>query len=699
MGNEHVPAGERGGGICIGVDYYPEQWEPALWCQDADQMREIGVRLVRMAEFAWSRLEPEEGMFDFAWLDQAISVFADRGIAVFLCTPTCTPPQWLFERYPEVIQMDSGGQRIPIGIRGHRCMNSPVYRAFCEKIIRKMVSRYRDNPAVIGYQIDNELEANHCRCPVCAERFRTWVQEKYRTVQRVNKAYGNTVWSGEYSDFSQVKPPMGPFTRWQNPSLTLDFNRYASDSTVEYLEFQRELIHSLDQDALITTNNWLCENMPDFYDMFHNLDFVSYDNYPVAKLPADSQELYSHAFHLDLMRGIKQKNFWIMEQLSGPVGSWMPMSPALRPGMLKGYALQAIAHGADAVLHFRWRTGVSGAEMFWHGILDHSNVPGRRYQEFADLCATVNGMPGLAGSVVENRVAVLYGSDQEYGFKLQHQAEGMYYMEQLKSLHDAFTGIGVGVDIVGEKADFSTYNVILAPTMFITHSEIVDKLYEFVDNGGTVVLTNRSGVKDEYNKCIMSPLPTVYTDLIGAHVTEYDVIGSAWQSLQLENEELSEEYMATMEQCFCEELSQGNTTTVEKASGEKNREPVLRHCRCTQWCDLLETDTAETLAVYGDQFYAGTPAVTRNVRKKGCAYYIGTVADRAFYISLAKVLAKEQGLSYVSDLPLGVEVSYRRKGDRSWRFVFNNTMRKQRVRLGEDAFTLEPFEMKINSLC
>jgi beta-galactosidase len=570
----------------------------------------------------------------------------------------------MFEKYPEIIQTDKTGHRIVIGIRGHRCMNNLVFRDFAEKIITRMVTRYRDNPFVVGYQIDNELEANHCCCPVCQKKFREWVQEKYQDISAVNRAYGNAVWSGEYSDFCQVKPPMGEFGKWLNPSLNLDFNRYASQSTVEYLEFQRKLIHKLDEKALITTNNWLCENMPDFYDLFANLDFVSYDNYPATKLPKEKETLYSHSFHLDLMRGIKKKNFWIMEQLSGSVGSWMPMSPTPRPGMLKGYALQAIAHGADAVLHFRWRTGVSGAEMFWHGILDHSNVPGRRYREFCELCDTVNGLGELDGSVIENQVALLYGSAQEYGFKLQYQAEGMYYMEQLKSLHDAFSSIGVGVDIVDEKSDLSGYEIVLAPTLFITEDTITENLYQFVDRGGCLLLTNRSGVKDHYNKCIMSPLPTVFAELAGVHVEEYDVIGTEKQKLEI----VDGEWLST---CPQKEIS------------------------CTQWCDLLKTDTAQPMALYHDQFYKGTPAVTRNSYGKGTVYYVGTVLEREAYISLAKTIASRCQLDYIENLPLGVEVTYRRKGDKCWRFVFNNTMQEQNA-LDEE--NIHPFEMRIREI-
>ena len=643
----------------------------------------------RSDEGMWSKsgahgrvcLEPEEGTYDFEWLDRAVSVFADRRMQVVLCTPTCTPPLWAFEKYPEIIQTGPDGQRIAIGIRGHRCMNNPVYRTLCEKIIRQLVSRYRDNPAVIAYQIDNELEANHCRCQVCQESFQNWMRKKYRNVQEVNAVYGNSVWSGEYSSFSQVKPPMGDFIKWQNPSLTLDYNRYASESTVAYLEFQRTLIHSLDPDAWITTNSWLCENMPDFYDLFQNLDIVSYDNYPTTVLPESQEELYSHAFHLDLMRGIKQQNFWIMEQLSGAVGSWMPMSPSPEPGMIKGYALQAIAHGADTVVHFRWRTAVAGAEMYWHGILDHSDVPGRRYEEFRELCRIVDGLQEMDGSYVKNSVALLYSSDNEYGFKLQHQAEGMYYLEQLKSLHDGFTAIGVGVDIIDESADLSAYEIVLAPTILITHEETEKALHEFAAQGGTILLTNRSGVKDSYNKCVMQPLPGIYRELVGARVREYNAPGPYLGQLKLTDDVLRENYKKS-----CRYYP----------GGEADEKLLRENAVYRQWCDILEAETAQVLAEYGDRYYSGSAAVTRNCYGAGTVYYIGTVCDRMFYISLAKCMASEKKIFYYDNLPLGVEVTYRQKDEKLWRFVFNNTNKEQKVCLDSKTYRMKPFEMKIS---
>lgn len=668
----------------IGVDYYPEQWNPELWEQDAEQMRSAGVSIVRLAEFAWSRLEPAEGVYDFEWLDRIIRIFQEKEIEIFLCTPTCTPPQWLFRKYPEVIQVGRDGNRIATGIRGHRCMNSPVYREFSEKIITQMVSRYRGWKGVIGYQIDNELESSQCCCPICADRFREWVRKRYGTIEQVNVAYGNSVWSGEYSDFEEIQPPFGMFPKWLNPSYMLDFNRYASDSTVEYVRFQAELIRRLDPAVKITTNNWLCENMPDFYKMFEGLDFVSYDNYPVTKLPEDPQTLYSHAFHLDLMRGIRQENFWIMEQLSGVVGSWMPMGRLPQPGMLKGYSLQAIAHGADAVLHFRWRTAVSGAEMYWHGILDHSNVPGRRYQEFEELCREVSALQELDGSVTQNRVAVLYSSEQEYAFKLQHQSEGIYYFEQLKFLHDAFTCLGIGVDIINWREDISSYDIVAAPNLMIVDAVVTEQLYHFAEKGGVVILTNRSGVKEENNQCIMSQLPTVFSDLAGVRVTEYDPLGNDWQKLMIQDAAWK--------------------TDLEhwKQRLGKTDSPV-GETECTRWCDLLETTTAEVLAQYDENFYRGTAAVTRNQYGNGEAYYLGTVLTREAYIALAEKILQGRGMLYQRELPLGIEITQRKGNGKCWSFLFNNTDHVQQVHfnktdmLEEEIEVFEPFEMKIKT--
>lgn len=641
----------------IGVDYYPEHWDKSMWEADASLMVETGVRVVRLAEFAWSRLEPREGEFDFSWLDEVIGLFASKGIDVVLCTPTNCPPLWLYEKYPDAIQTGRDGRKIAIGIRGHRCYNNPDFLRLSDRIVELLSDRYKDNKAVVAWQIDNELEANFCFCEVCTNRYREWLKDKYQTLDNINKAYKNNVWSGEYSSWAQVNPPFGNYNyAWYNPAFMLDFNRFASDDAIEYIKRQRDIIRKNCPDTKIATNTWFCENMIDFYKEFSELDFVSYDNYPTTKIPENPEECYSHAFHLDLMRGIKKQNFWVMEQLSGGMGSWAPMSRMPSPGMIKGYSLQAYAHGADTVVHFRWRTAIGGAEMHWHGLIDHSNVPGRRFFEFKELCETAKTLEDLSGTKVKSEVAILYSTDSEYAFKIQPQTDSMYYLEQLKLLHNAFLSFGVNVDIISEKDSYEGYKVIAAPELYITDKSVANRLYEAAQNGASVILTNRCGVKDEHNNCIMSPLPTVYDRLVGAYVEEYDPIGH-------------------------------DSVDIRFADGE-----VLK---AKQWCDILKTETAEPIAYYDGEYFKGKCAVTKNNVGKGTAFYIGTVGEKKLYKKIVKEALKLSGADFIDEIPDGIEITTRESEDKKARFIFNNTDKEKTFELFDEKLSLKPFEMKI----
>ena len=644
--------------MIIGVDYYPEHWDKSLWKADADLMRESGVKIVRLAEFAWCRLEPQEGNFDFGWLDEIIGILSERDIKIVLCTLTNCPPMWFYEKYPDAVQTEKDGRKTNTGIRGHRCINNADFLRYAERIIDTMTKRYADNKAIIAWQIDNELEANFCFCETCIGKYRSWLKERYTTVEAVNKAYGNNMWSGEYSSWEQIKPPFGSYPdAWLNPSYMLDYNRYASDSVVEHINWQRELIRKNCPDTAITTNVWFCRNMPNFYDEFKELDFISYDNYPTTRLPDNSEECYSHAFHLDLMRGVKRKGFWVMEQLSGGLGCWAPMGRTPSPGMIKGYSLQAFAHGADTVVHFRWRTAVSGAEMHWHGLIDHSNVPGRRFKAFSELCKEAAALEAVRNTEIRSDIAVLYSPDDEYAFKIQTQTNGMYYMEQYFLLHSAFAKYGLNIDVISRLEDISRYKIVVAPQMYLTDEAVTKRLYEFTENGGTVVLTNRSGVKDENNKCIMEQLPTVYRKLVGAYVEEYDPIGYDTSSIRLTDGSIY---------------------------------------KCRQWCDILCPETAETIAVYDEEFYKGKAAITRNSCGRGTAYYIGTVCEKKLYCKLAKDILLESGIPFVEGLPDNVELTTRTGDGIIARFIFNNTAKNQHFTLDKEEISLAPFEMKIN---
>ncbi|MCR5214062.1 MAG: beta-galactosidase [Eubacterium sp.] len=643
--------------MVIGVDYYPEQWDKSMWLDDVKLMAKTGVKVVRLAEFCWQRLEPAEGIYDFAWLDEIVGLFEEYDIDVVMCTPTNNPPRWMFQKYPEVIPVERDGKRMAVGIRGHRCYNSPKFRFFAEKIIEKMADHYKDRKIICAWQIDNELDARICYCDKCNEKHRQWLKARYKSLENLNNTYGMVVWSGEYSDWSQIDPPYGDSPEnWLNPSYMLDYKRRASEDVAEFCDFQAEIIRKYMPGTKITTNTWFCENMPDIYEQFRSLDFVAYDNYPTTDIPDDLEDIYSHAFHLDFMRGGLRKKFWIMEELSGGIGSWAPMAKTTRPGMLEGYSLQSFMHGADTVVHFRWRTATKGAEMYWHGLLDHSNIPGRRFREFEDLCRRARELEKYSDTDIHSDVAILYSAENEWALNMQPQTNGMYYYEQLKLLHAAFKRYGINVDIISQKADLQDYKVVCIPLSYVTDEETVNNLHEFARNGGRVILGVRSGVKDSSNNCIMDLLPTLYRDMVGCHVAEYDSIGN-------------------------------DTVEIKFSDGEI--------FTCRQWCDVLELDGGDALAYYEGGFYKGKPAITVNTYGKGKAYYIGSVGKRTMYEKIAKEILDDLKISYYDNLPENVEIT-RRVGDSlDIICIFNNSENIKELEISGQRISLKAFEMKV----
>ncbi|MGM9538054.1 MAG: beta-galactosidase [Candidatus Onthomonas sp.] len=647
--------------IQIGIDYYPEHWDRAMWEEDASRMAKLGAHVVRIAEFAWSQMEPREGQFCFDWLDDAIEVLSRHGMKVILGTPTNCPPLWLYQDYPETIQWDRTGRPLHLGVRGHRCMMNPVFRKYAGRIVEEMARRYAGRPEIFAWQIDNELESNHCTCPTCTQGFRDYLKDKYGTLEALNRAWGSRVWSGEISHWEQITPLLGPEyqTDWFNPAWLQDYERYGAACTTDYVRFQRDIIRRYDPKAVVTTNSCFCANLPDFHQEFGVLDVAAYDNYPPVRLPEDPEALYSNAFGLDFLRGFKQQNFWIMEQLGGHMGCWSPISPTLEPGMLEGYALQAVAHGADLLSFFRWRTACTGAEMFCHGLLDHSNADNRRLAELDRLCRRLERLPRLNETTVHSQVAMLYSADQEYALKNQRQSEGFAYWTQLRLLHNACMTLGVNLDVIQEQSSLEGYKVVLVPTHFITDPDLAARLENFTRAGGTAIITNRSGVKDKNGNCILGELlPTCFRRLCGCYVEEYDPIGPVIQRLYAKG---------------------GGAYYI------------------TGWCDLLVPETAEVWARYADRFYAGTPAITKNRFGQGSAYYVGTVGEKALYRTLMLEAFREQGIPVIDTLPQGVEVTSRTGPGGSYRFLFNNTLHGKHFPMEGEQVVLGPLEVKIQT--
>ncbi|HUX77658.1 MAG TPA: beta-galactosidase, partial [Anaerolineae bacterium] len=403
----------------FGVDYFPEHWPEDRWPEDARLMAEAGFNVVRLAEFAWAKMEPQEEQYDFDWLDRAIAILASHDIRVVLGTPTASPPPWLMAQSPEFFRVREDGRRVTFGNRREYCPNNPVYHEYTRRIVTHMAKHYANHPAVIGWQIDNEL-GGRCYCPICARAFQEWLRDRYGSLDALNQRWGTIFWSHTYTDWDQVPLPLTTGGS-PNPGLALDFLRFSSDSYVAVQQMQVEILRDKCP-AHFVTHNFMGfgYDQIDYFDMARDLDFVAWDNYPRGfwDMRADVDPSQA-ALSCDTMRGLKRQNVWVMEQQAGPSG-WETVSTAPRPGELRLWAYQSIAHGADGIVFFRWRTARFGTEEYWHGLLDHHGRPGRRYEEIKRMGGEIKKAgEQLHGSTVKPSVAMILSYDSRFAFQIQ----------------------------------------------------------------------------------------------------------------------------------------------------------------------------------------------------------------------------------------------------------------------------------------
>lgn len=602
----------------VGVDYYPEHWEEERWRTDARLMREAGISVVRLAEFSWCKLEPEEGKYDFSWLDRALDVLYGEGIQAVLGTPTATPPAWLHQRY-DIYPRDARRYPLGFGTRLQRCLNHPVMRRYSRLITEAMVGHYAQHPAVIGWQTDNEFEANLCYCDICADLFRQWLQRKYGSLEALNKAWGTIFWSQEYTNWSQIPLPwVARCGQAHNPSLWLDYRRFASESTVSFQREQVEIIRRLAPHHFITHNFMGLHDSVDYFALAKELDFVSWDNYPGGN--------WKEAGHADLahevMRGIKGKNFWVMEQQSGIPG-WDRIGRRPAPGQIRAWAWQAVAHGADAVVFFRWRSCLYGTEQYWHGILNHDGIPRRRYREVARFAEEMNRLNAeLDGTTIRHQVAILNSYEQNWALQIQPQVDGLGWWDQVRRYHYSLKRLGVGVDVVPLDTDLSRYRLVIAPSWYIVTEGDAQRLTDYVQRGGILVLNPRTGVKNEHNVCRTEPLPALLTELAGVEVDDYDPLGNDENRVRLHT---GEEF----------------TTSV--------------------WADALILRGAEQIATYTRSIFSGEPAIARHRYGKGTVYTFGTFGEPALYDTLLGRMLDEAQVQRLLGIPSGVDACWREK--------------------------------------
>jgi beta-galactosidase len=625
----------------FGVDYYPEHWPEKRWPADARLMREAGINTVRLGEFAWGLLEPHPGCFDFEWLDRALAILEAHGIRSVLGTPTASPPPWVMAMYPDAYRVNRNGLRQTYGNRREYCPTHPGYRERSRIITRAMAEHFSGHPAIIGWQTDNEL-SGHCFCPICRARFQDWLRERYGSLGKVNAAWGTAFWSHLYTEWSQIPLPLET-GGVANPGLELDYRRFMSDAYVWFQQEQVDILRRICPDHFVTHNLMgFGFDQINYFDLARPLDLVAWDNYPRTcwYLNQGVDGVRSALGH-DTMRGLKGKGFWMMEQQAGS-GGWQTVGMTPRPGEMRLWTYQALAHGAEGVVYFRWRTARYGTEQYWHGMLDHHGQPRRRYRELQGLGAELERI-GAATVEAESRsqVAIVLSYDTRFAFHIQPNHADLSYADLLASYYAALHRRNVSVDIVPPTGDLSGYRLVVAPALHVLDQETADNLRRYVENGGMLLTTARSGVKDEANAVVNLPLPGLLADICGVEVDEYDVLpGEIDLPLALE------------------------------LPGVGTDAPAV-HARL--WCDVLAPTGAQVLARYGGEYYAGRPAITLNRFGRGQAVYVGTIGDGALHDLMVGWSLEAASASPTLVTPDGVEAVARWTGDSRLLFLLNHT--------------------------
>lgn len=626
----------------IGTDYYPEHWPRERWNTDAKLMQKAGFNIVRLAEFAWVDMEPEEGRFEFGWLDDVLDILKKHGIDVILCTPTATMPAWVMRKYPEVMAQQEDGTRIEWGTRKNNCFTSGAYRLLSGRITRAMAEHFKNKPNVIGWQTDNEFSGPKCFCESCRAGFQAWLKRKYSSLDSLNCAWGTHFWGQRVQQWDEIVFPSKE--NRHNPGLALDYQRFHSWLNVRFQSDQVKILRKVCPKHFVTHNFMGLHMNLNYYDLAEDLDLVSLDNYCHTS-PAPRQR-YRASLAADLMRGLKRRNFWIMEQTAGPTGSTL-FSRNPRPGEIRNISYQQLAHGADGQIWFRWRTCTAGREQYWHGLLGHDGRPLRRYNEASQTAQEYHKLAKeLAETTVKSPVAMIYDYDTIWALNIQPCYHENLFSEVAHLYYDALLRAGVNVDVVKPGTALSGYKAVIAPELYVLPDRIADQLVTYVKQGGILLTDCRTAVKDENNLCHERTLPGKLGPVLGIEIQEYESLRDGL------------EY---------------SIRGTPKFPGE------FTAIHFTDWVIARQ---AKALAGFKDWHMQRYAAVTRHVCGQGCGWYAGTIVkEPAFYDQLIDGVLTDARVRPVVKPVDGVEVSVRQGKGRKLLFVINHLDEPREVKV------------------
>lgn len=623
------------GYIVHGGDYNPDQWinTPEIWDEDMRLMKEAGINSATVGIFSWSVLEPEEGAYDFSFLDTILDKMNENGIKAVLATPSGARPPWLSQKYPEVLRVEETGIRNEFGVRHNHCLTSPVYREKVKKINRLLAERYKDHPALMMWHISNEY-SGECHCDLCQTAFREWLKKEYdNDLEKLNFKWWNGFWSHKVTDWEQISSPK---FRGENhvSALKLCWNRFVSDSHISFFENEIEPLREITPNIPITTNMMGFYNGIDYQKLAKRLDLISYDSYPPFDAEDSLEIAREWSFTYDTYRSMGGGEPFFLMESSPSLVNWRDVNKLLNPGRHAQKSLLAVSHGADSVQYFQWRKSRGGHEKFHGAVVDHIGTNETRvFKEVAALGKDLKRLGGVTGGLCESRVAVICDWDNSHATEHFHGYNNLHrdYFNECEKWHRPFTLRGISCDVISETDDYSKYDLVIAPFMYMLKDGVKEKIEEYIKGGGNFVATYLFAVADKDDMVYYGGLPA---------------------------ENLKKVFGVWAEESSG--IPEGQEGTAEFNGKTYKTQVVL---------DVIHSEGAQVLGAYTSDFYAGEPAVTKNKYGKGTAYYTAFRNDEDFTDDFCDLLIKEIGIMPDTEIKADKDIIIRKRGD--YIFIFN----------------------------
>ncbi|KUF20304.1 beta-galactosidase [Streptomyces silvensis] len=586
-----------------GGDYNPEQWGPEVHAEDVELMRAAGVNLVTLGIFAWATTEPTPGTYDFTWLDAHMDRLARAGVAVCLATMTASPPPWLARLHPGTLPVMADGTRLHPGSRQHWCPSSPVFRHHAVRLAERLARRYADHPALALWHIGNEYGCHisrHCHCEVSTAAFRTWLRERYDSLDALNDAWSTAFWSQRYSDWEEIHTPRAA-PSFGNPAQQADFWRFSSDELLACYLAEKDVLARITPDTPVTTNFVPVAKTLDLFRWAPHLDVVSYDSYPD---PHDPDAAQRTAFSYDVMRGLKGGMPWLLLEQAPSAVNWRAHNGRKPAGRMRLDSWQAVAHGADAVLFFQWRQSRGGAEKFHSAMVPHAGRDTRTFREVTELGAELAKHPALLRSTPARAdVALLLDWPNWWALETEaHPSASFDFLRTALDHHKPLYDASVACDVLPVDADLTPYRLLVVPNLYSLSEETAARLTDYVHTGGTLLISCFSGITDEHDRVHLGGYPGPLREVLGLTVEEFD----------------------------------------PRPDGT--------------WAEVIRLEGAESVVASDD----GGPEVTRHSYGRGTAWYLGVRPEPGALRELVDRVRAEAGVEPVAaGLPEGVQARVR----------------------------------------